>query len=183
MAAIEPRITTAKNGLKIVIRSARIEDAAALLEYIRTVAEDAPYLLMERDEFNFPVEQEEKWIKDHLDRPGSIVLIAEIGGQIVGVLNVENGMYRRVAHRGNFGISVAKQWRNRGIGSALLETMLQWASENPLIDKIEMEVFVINKNAIRLYKNFGFLEEGIRLKDVKLGPNEYVDTLAMYRFV
>jgi RimJ/RimL family protein N-acetyltransferase len=34
-----------------------------------------------------------------------------------------------------------------------------------------------------LYRKLGFVEEGLRPKDIKFGPGRYVDTLAMYKFV
>ncbi len=65
----------------------------------------------------------------------------------------------------------------------MLQTLLDWASVNPLIDKVCLEVFATNETAIRHYKKLGFVEEGLRPNDIKLGPGRYVDTVAMYRFV
>jgi RimJ/RimL family protein N-acetyltransferase len=74
-------------------------------------------------------------------------------------------------------------WRGRGIGTALLRTLLDWAESNPIIEKICLEVFATNENAIRLYKKLGFVEQGVGTKEVKLGPGQYVDVLWMCRFV
>jgi RimJ/RimL family protein N-acetyltransferase len=106
-----------------------------------------------------------------------------MSGCIVGSVNFENGPHRRIAHRGSLGIAVVKQWRGQGVGTALLQTLLQWAATNPLIEKVCLEVFATNARAIRLYKTLGFLEEGLRPKEIKLGPARYVDTVAMFRFV
>ena len=46
-----------------------------------------------------------------------------------------------------------------------------------------LEVFATNEKAIRMYKDFGFTEEGRRQRDIKVGAVSYVDTLAMSRFV
>jgi RimJ/RimL family protein N-acetyltransferase len=61
--------------------------------------------------------------------------------------------------------------------------LLNWAEANPVIEKICLEVFATNENAIRLYKKFGFVEQGLGSKDVKRGPGQYVDVLSMCRFV
>ncbi len=183
MAQVPPQTRTARNDLPFLIRSAQHDDAVAMLTYVRTVARETPFFMIEADEFNFPEEQERKWIQDHLDRPGWLVLLAESSGTIIGLLSSENGLYRRCAHRGNFGISVAESWRGQGVGSALLKTFLHWATENPIIEKIGMDVFATNEDAIRFYKKFGFVKEGLKLKEIKLGNGQYVDTVSMTRFV
>jgi RimJ/RimL family protein N-acetyltransferase len=171
------------NGQQITIRTAQADDAAALLTYIRPVAEETEFFIFEPDEFPETDEQERKWIQDHLDHPGQIVLLAEAGGTIIGNVSFENGACRRIAHRGTLGIAVVKEWRGQGIGTALMENLLAWATGNPLIEKVCLEVFTTNSNAIRLYRKLGFIEEGLRLKDIKFGPGRYADTLAMGRFV
>ena len=140
-------------------------------------------LHLEPDEFPETEDQERKWIQDHLDHPGQIVLLAETAGTIIGNVSFENGACRRIAHRGTLGIAVVKEWRGRSIGTALMESLLEWATGNPLIEKVCLEVFATNKTAIRLYKKLGFVEEGLRPNDIKIGPGRYVDTLAMGKFL
>jgi len=98
-------------------------------------------------------------------------------------LSFENGPHRRIAHRGTCGFSVAKQWRGKGIGTTLLQTLIEWAGANPLIEKVGLAVFANNEQAIRLYRKLGFVEEGRRPREMKLGPGQYVDDIMMYRFV
>ncbi|MBA4494909.1 GNAT family N-acetyltransferase [Paenactinomyces guangxiensis] len=79
-------------------------------------------------------------------------------------------------------MSVRKDWRNKGIGRVLLETLLQWAENHPRIEKVFLEVFVTNEWAIHLYRQMGFVTEGRRVKQVQLHDGEYVDDLIMARF-
>ena len=65
----------------------------------------------------------------------------------------------------------------------MLETLLEWAEASPLIEKVGLSVFATNADAIRLYRWLGFVEEGRRAKEIKLGPNRYVDEVLMGRFV
>ena len=69
------------------------------------------------------------------------------------------------------------------MGTSLLQAALDWAESSPLVEKVCLEVFAINEPAIRLYKKLGFIEEGRRARDIKRGPDDYVDTVMMYRFV
>ncbi len=79
-------------------------------------------------------------------------------------------------------MSVRHDWRDRGIGTALLQALMTWAEEHPLIEKVELSVFADNERAIHLYQKLGFLEEARRLRAFKLGPGQYVDEILLYRF-
>jgi RimJ/RimL family protein N-acetyltransferase len=183
LTSISPRTITSRTGDAITIRTARADDAAALLVYIRSVAQETEFFLRTPDEFPSTEEQERQWIHDRFHRPGWTIFVAEASGTIIGNVSFENGPHRRVAHRGTVGIAVAKPWRGKGIGTALLQTLIEWAEANPLIEKLSLSVFANNETAIRLYSKLGFIEEGRQPKDMKLGPGQYVDAILMYRFV
>ena len=183
MASIPPKTFTTRTGQQFTIRTAQADYAAALLAYIRPVAEETEFFIFEPDEFPKTDEEERKWIQDHLDHPGQIVLLAEAAGTIIGNVSFENGPSRRIAHRGTLGIAVVKEWRGQGIGTMLMESLLDWAMANPLIEKVCLEVFATNSGAIRLYRKLGFVEEGMRPRDIKRGPGQYVDTVVMGKFV
>lgn len=183
MATIQPKTLTGKNGQEFTIRTAQPEDAARLLAYVRYISSEPELTVLEPDELPATEEKERQWIQDHLDHPGKIVLVAEASGTILGALSFENGAHRRTAHRGSFGIALVKEWRGQGVGMVLLEALLEWATANPIIEKVSLEVSPTNHGAIRLYKRLGFVEEGLRPRELKFGPERYGDGLAMYRFV
>jgi hypothetical protein len=112
MACIATRTINLTTGESITIRSAQPDDADRLLAYVRSVAAETPFFIMEADEFNFTDEQERQWIQDHLDGPGKLTVMAEASGSVVGFLSFENGPQRRIAHRGTFGFSVAEKWES-----------------------------------------------------------------------
>lgn len=172
-----------RSGENFLIRSAQPDDAQRLLAYIRSVAAETAFFILEADEFSFTDEQERQWLQEHLDDSGKLAILAEIEETIVGFLSFENGPHKRIRHRGTFGISVEKSWRGKGIATVLLQSLIDWAAANPLIEKIGLTVHANNENAIRLYRKFGFVEEGHRPKELKLGPDFYVDDILMYRFV
>jgi len=63
-----------------------------------------------------------------------------------------------------------------------MNAFIEWA-EASSVEKVCLSVFATNARAIALYQKFGFVEEGRRPNEVKLGPGEYVDDVLMYRFV
>ncbi len=82
MSSIPQETVTTRNGQEFTIRTAQADDAAALLACIRPVAEETEFFIFEPDEFPKSDEEERKWIQDHLDHSGQIVLLAEAAGTI-----------------------------------------------------------------------------------------------------
>ena len=78
---------------------------------------------------------------------------------------------------------VAQEWRHRGVGTALGETLLGWAGEHPQIERVGLTVVSVNAPALNLYRKCGFREEGRLLRRFRLGDGEYVDDIPMVRFV
>lgn len=87
-------------------------------------------------------------------------MIAEIDGRIVGNLNFDGGQRPRTRHMGEFGLTVLKDYWGQGVGSILLKYLINWSRETGVIKKINLTVREDNKTAIKLYKKFGFKEEG-----------------------
>ena len=172
-----------KSGLNVMIRSAAISDAQAILKLSEGVIGEEIYQLTSSSEFKMTIEAEEKWIESHLSNPNKIILIAQINSKIVGVLDFSNGHRQRIAHTGEFGLSVEKSVRDQGIGTLLLKVLIDWATANKTIEKISLNVHSNNERAITLYKNMGFEIEGTRKRDLKYGVDNYVDTVVMGRFV
>jgi RimJ/RimL family protein N-acetyltransferase len=182
MGEITPRRFRLKTGETCVVRCAEERDAAVLLTNAREIF-TTPYVLITLEEFDMTEEKERAWIADHRAKPGWIALVPEIDGRVVGILDFQNGSRRRIEHRGTLGMSVLAEWRGRGVGDALMTTLLDWARESPLIDKVCLAVFVDNAPAIALYRKHGFVEEGRRIREIKLGAGAYSDDFIMYRLV
>lgn len=172
-----------KDGSMVMIRTALPNDAARILELVYAVFAEEEFTLSTLDDFHNTEEQETSWLQKNLDDPGKLVMVAEADGHIIGMLSFHNGERKRIAHLGEFGISVCKVWRNRGIGRALLSTLILWAQQHPLIEKVCLEVFATNVGAIALYESLGFQSEGRLRREIKLGPGAYVDTIRMALFV
>jgi len=75
-------------------------------------------------------------------------------------------------------MAVAREWRGRGVGSALLAASIEWAKEHGL-HKLSLGVFAQNAAAIALYRKFGFLEEGRRVKQYRRASGELWDAIDM----
>lgn len=149
--------------MQITIREARAEDAAPIIEYVQLLAaEPGVDIIIGPGEFTLTVEQEEAILAEFAAADNSIYLVAEAEGRIIGILNCKGGVRRAVRHAVSLGMSVAKEWRNRGVGQLLMGHAVEWGRENPVVRRIELFVFARNAGAIHLYEKFGFLLEGRR---------------------
>ncbi len=120
-----------------------------------------------------------KMINRMTEEEGSISLVAELDGKLVGTagLNIFKGRRR---HSAALGISVHDDYQNQGIGTALMKALLDLADNWYDLKKIELEVYTDNEIAINLYKKFGFTIEGT-LKCYSIRNGEYIDAYLMAR--
>ena len=100
-------------------------------------------------------------------------LVAEADGRIVGYGNVEDTGY--LDH-----LFVRWDCQGQGIGTALLEAVLDLADNWLMLHRVELEVYADNGDAIRLYQRFGFETEG-RKREAAVKAGDYVDMLVMAR--
>ena len=112
--------------------------------------------------------------------PNDHVLVAEVDGRVVGSINLHCGVNRMV-HSAGFGMGIHDDFQGQGIGTQLIEAMLDLAENWPNIRRIELQVYTDNEPGIALYKKFGFEVEGIH-KDFAFREGQYVvDAYSMAR--
>jgi RimJ/RimL family protein N-acetyltransferase len=183
MAETDSLTYASKTGDNIIIRIAKPEDAGEILSIWRYVVEEGAYTLREPDEFKRTEDDVIQRIEGYYESGGSLFLVAEIEGTVVGLLEFANGQLRRTAHSGMLVMLVNPEWRGIGVGTALLDTLLGWARGNPSIEKVTLATFSSNTRAINLYRKMGFIQEGYCPRDMKVGKGEYIDSILMYQFV
>jgi RimJ/RimL family protein N-acetyltransferase len=165
--------------MTITIREARPDDAGQMIRLIKeVVAEPDINIPLTPDEFDIGVEEEVEIIEEYARSDNSIFLVAEDNGSIVGLLNLKGGHRRANRHATTLGMSIHRDYRNQGLGTRMMRQAVQWASENPIVKRIELQVYVRNTPAIHLYENFGFRIEGQR-RHVFFQNGEYMDDLIM----
>ena len=82
------------------------------------------------------------------------------------MINFGSGKRPRTRHAGDFGMSVHEQYWGLGIGSMLLQSLIDWCQETGFIQKINLRVRTDNTAAIRLYERKGFKKEGTITRDL-----------------
>jgi L-phenylalanine/L-methionine N-acetyltransferase len=117
------------------------------------------------------------------DQPGrnDLLLVAEADGLLIGNAGLDAiGRAVRRRHVMGLGITVDKAWHGRGVGTQLMQALLDAADRWLGVLRIELTVYTDNAAAIALYRKFGFEIEGT-LRAFALRNGRYVDALAMAR--
>jgi len=148
----------------VEVRAAEEADRRALALLFAAVAEERDGIAAEP-----PVDVER--IEAHTDLERTLVAVSE--DEVVGFLFV----VERFGF-GELGMMVARDWRGRGVGSALIAAAIDWARDRGL-HKLALSVFPHNEAAIALYRKYGFVEEGRQVKQYRRANGELWDDLQM----
>lgn len=125
---------------------------------------------------------EQKKIREVLKTPvygdRSLLLVAHVDGEGAGYLFAEKVGTKRQPHVASFHMWISGRHRGKGIGSKLMSDVISWARNNREIRKLELDVMSCNEGGIKLYKSFGFREEG-RRKETAIKDGQYCDLIQM----
>jgi RimJ/RimL family protein N-acetyltransferase len=149
------------------VRPATVGDARGMAELFAAVAEERTGIASEP-----PVDVDQRTEQFTASVAESIVAVAD--GQVVAMIHTNVSRHGF----GEFGMLVDREWRGRGVGSALIQATIDWAREQGL-HKLSLEVFVHNTAAIALYRKCGFVEEGHRVRHYRRANGELWDSLVM----
>lgn len=107
-----------------------------------------------------------------------IPLIAEYGKKIVGYVAIYKFPHQRRKGVVDYVIHLHEDFHNVSLGTAMTKKVLQLAKAQKM-HKIELSAIADNKNAIRLYKNFGFQIEGVGMDSFYGRDGNYHDMVYM----
>jgi RimJ/RimL family protein N-acetyltransferase len=139
----------------LLIRPTEIADAFCVSACITHVAHERRFLAATAG-FN-PVH-----IREYLElirKKGGVHLIALEGNDVVGWCDIAPAMFEGHSQVGRLGLGLLAQHRGQGWGKQLLDRTLE-AAFLKNIERVELEVFLSNEKAIKLYRTAGFHEEG-----------------------
>ncbi|MFD2239274.1 GNAT family N-acetyltransferase [Aureimonas populi] len=139
--------------MNVKIRATSIEDAEDIFVIYNQPAFRSGTLALPYESF----ETVRKWLEP--SSPRVLNLSAELDGRVVGAAALRPFFGRR-AHAAEFWIAVHEDFNGRGIGSRLMEAIIDTADNWLNVTRIEMTVFTDNERAIALYRKFGFEIEG-----------------------
>lgn len=168
--------------MNFTIENAKASDAAAVLEYLKQIGGETDNLTFGAEGLPFSVEDEEKYIESLQNSTSSAIFFAKIDGKIIGDASFSSSPRERIKHRGEIGISVVKEYWGEGIGSKLIEIIIDFAKNTAGCEIIHLQVRSDNERAIKLYRKYGFEKIG-QFKGYLKIDGEYVDCDLMNLYI
>jgi L-amino acid N-acyltransferase YncA len=171
----------ARNGEEIIIRPAEPADSDQLADALRSSSSERSYVLMEQ--YGKDSDAAEKYISE-IDRQKNMLFVATAAGKVVGglaALQADGGKRPHSAHILNVGLHLIENYRGLGIGTRMLEHIIEWARDHGY-RKLSANIFTTNKRSLHLFAKAGFSEECIRKKQIRIG-REFIDEICMVKFL
>jgi len=144
------QLITLQDGGRVLLRPLTPDDRQGLIElYAQLTPQDRRYLRHDVTDSEIV----SRWV-DELDYNKVLPLIALIGDRIVGnaTLHFFEGPAR---HRVEVRIFLAKEIRRRGVGSRMLQALIELAKRRSLY-LLEAQITTDQTNVIKAFQNLGF---------------------------
>ncbi|MEE1032662.1 MAG: GNAT family N-acetyltransferase [Ruminococcus sp.] len=168
-------------GEKIILRSAKKEDAESVCAHKYITSEESYYMARYPEECEHDVSAIETRLSDIEKHPQNFSVTAFKDGKVIGDLGVTQiRNHIKFRHRAYMGISIQKKYWNCGLGSQMVDIAVKQAKENGF-EQLELGVFADNERAIHLYEKFGFQNYGVQPRAFKLKDGTYHDEVIMVR--
>ncbi len=160
--------------MEIKIEKALPEDAEKILEYLKIVGGETDNLTFGAEGLSISIEEERDYIASLLDSTSSVMYVAKRANEIVGNASFSSMNRERLKHRGEMAVSVKRAEWNKGIGSMLIDYIIDFAKNIAHTEIISLEVRSDNARAIKLYEKYGFEKIGSFRGFFKIN-DEYVE--------
>ena len=159
----------------LIIRRAEASDHDA---FRHTFEDESAY----SGTLQLPFPSSEAW-KKRLEGngPDDYLLLALLDGKVAGNAGMHPASKSpRRDHARHLGMAVRSEFQGRGVGNALMESLLDIADNWLNVFRLELTVFTDNERAIALYRKHGFEVEGTH-KSYALRAGKWTDVHSMAR--
>lgn len=175
------RIINLKSGIECILKSPTEDDALEIINHIKQTSAETNNMLRYDSEVKMTENDERKFLKSTIESKYSIMIAAIVDGKIVGNAGLSPvAPYKKCKHRCEFGISIKKYYWDYGIGSVLIDEIINSANKAQY-EQIELTVVAENKRARLLYKKKGFEEFGKLKNFFKYTDGRYSDGIYMVK--
>ncbi|HTQ37904.1 MAG TPA: GNAT family N-acetyltransferase [Pirellulales bacterium] len=164
-------MTAAEEEIRIV--SASPEYLESFRECLDSVARERRWLSIVEA---FPLDEIRKFIAKTSQQGGS-AFFAVLGRRVVGWADCHWEGHETTRHRRVLGMAVHADYRGRGLGIRLLQTLIADAKVKGVM-RLDLSVYASNSAAMGLYKKLGFVQEGRKRKSLYL-DGRFDDSIQM----
>lgn len=170
---LNPRL----NAIGIEIREATEQDQPSINAMDIAIYEIGDGVIMSIDELR-QVQIEKADVR--IPKVGDGILqVAVNHSLVVGQAALRRRTLVALSHVAGVDLSVHPEWQGKGIGRALMDTIMAWGLD-PVneLSRIELQVRGDNHRAIALYESLGFQHEGRRINSFCFNDT-FVDDISM----
>ena len=172
-----------KNKEKLIIKTPDVEDAEDFAICFNKIKSETKFLSVGDEDKDYTTESEIKFIQSFQSSETNVCLIALINGKNVGNTSIISmGKHSRLKHRASLGICLQKEHWGKGIAGKLMVEIIEIAKKLGY-EQIELGVAEENENAKKLYRSFGFVEQGIKKNALKYSDGTYSNEIMMIKFI
>ena len=150
---------TSKKRNTVVFRYPKPEDLDGMLAYANAMIDEDTYILLSGPHLTREYEQQFfDGIVKQMEQGDLIHIVVEVNGEYAGNAGIERGKYRKTGV-GHIGLGLLKQYREEGIGSELMHTIVETGKAMQL-RLLELSCFENNPRALHIYEKLGFRRTG-----------------------
>lgn len=170
---------TLGDGRGCILRNPTAEDAEAIIKHMCITSDETDFMMRYGDEITMEEWEEAAYLSLQEESGNSGMICAIVDGRLVA-----NGGFTCAAdrekcrHRASFGISVRRRFWGLGIGTAIIEGIIELAKEAGY-EQLELEVVSSNRRGMALYEKIGFEKCGTLPRAFKLRDGSYLDFTVM----
>ena len=122
---MQPHTHQLKNGQTLLIRQVEVEDTSAVMDFVYKISGESDFLTFGPGEFELTEAEEQEFIYKSLVSENQLFIFSSINNSIVALLHFSASPRPRIRHCGEIGLSVRKEYWGLGIGSIMLDTLIE----------------------------------------------------------
>ena len=168
---------------ELLIREAEPNDAAELVAFLNRVSLETDFTSLDGDGILLTSEEMEIFLNKQASSDNQITLLAFLNDKIAGIVNITADQRKRVRHIGDLFIVIGKKYWNNGLGSFLLEEVIEWAQASGILRRLQLTVQTRNRAAVHLYQKYGFIIEGRQERGAYIEEGEFIDVYLMGKLI
>ncbi|MEM7792306.1 MAG: GNAT family N-acetyltransferase, partial [Verrucomicrobiota bacterium] len=136
--------------MNYAVRQIKEADFLEYYDCLGRVAREKKYLAFQDAP---PIEGAISWVESHIKQNHPLHVV-QFRNRVVGWCDVTPSPREVFAHCGELGMGLVKEFRGRGLGKLLIDSVLEH-SISIGVERIELDVRTDNVNAISLYEKTG----------------------------
>ena len=133
---------------ELLIREAEVEDAAELVSFLNRVSVETDFTSLDRNGILMTDTEMELFLDKQAHSENQITLLALLNDEIAGLVNITADQRKRVRHIGDLFIVIGQKYWNNGLGSLLLEEVVEWAQASGILRRLQLTVQTRNQGAV-----------------------------------